>query len=238
MKKFFFYFLLIWLLIGSIFTTASEKKLSSDRTVFDFGEIREGMNPSVWFSLTNTGTKEIRLKEIRTFAACVQSHPFEEKKLSPGETFKLELVFESLGYGGTDIDKLIEVHYDNPKTSPLKLRVKGKVLPLESYQASMGEMTYNFFVLVDIRIAEEYLKEHILGALNVPVEKLDEWISSIAPSLSKELIIYIISEEGIKSDRMVKLLWERGYIQFLSLVGGMKEWKQQNGTKFLVSKDI
>jgi len=238
MKKFFFCVLLIWLLPGSILTSADEKKLSSDRTVFDFGEIREGMNPSVWFSLTNTGTGEIRIREIRTFAACVQSRPLKEKIMTQGETFQLELVFESLGYGGADIDKYIEVHYDNPKTSPLRLRVKGSVLPLESYQASLGEMTYNFFVLVDIRTTEEYLKEHILGALNMPVEKMDRWISSITPALSKELIIYVISEEGIKSDRMVKSLRERGYVQFLSLVGGMKEWKQQNGTKFLVSKVI
>jgi len=214
-----------------------EKQLSSNRHVFDFGEVREGMNPPVWFSLTNNGTKEIRIREIRTFAACVQSHPFEEKMLNPGETFKLELVFESLGYGGAAIDKDVEVHYDNPKSSPLKLRVKGKVLPLESYQAPLGEMTYNFFVLVDIRPEEDYLNEHILGALNVPIEKMDSWISLIAPSLSGELVIYIISEAGQESDRMVKSLKARGYIQFISLVGGMKEWKQQNGTKFLVSKN-
>lgn len=196
------------------------------------------MNPHVWFSLINSGTEEIRLKEIRTFAACVQSRPFNESLLAPGETIKLELVFESLGYGGAAIDKYIEVHYDNPQKSPLKLRVKGRVLPLESYQASMGEMTYNFFVLVDIRPQKDFLNEHILGALNVSVEKMDEWISSVAPGLSKELIIYVISEDGKGSDRMVKLLREKGYDQFISLVGGMKEWKQQNGTKFLVSKVI
>jgi rhodanese-related sulfurtransferase len=238
MKKFFFYFLLIWLLPGSFFSNGIEKDLSSDKLVFDLGEIREGMNPRVWFSLTNTGTEEIKIREIRTFAACVQSSPLKKNVLAPGETFKLDLVFESLGYGGAAIDKHIEVHYDNPSTSPLNLRVKGTVLPLESYQASLGEMTYNFFVLVDIRPAKDCLNEHILGALNVPVEKMESWVSSVSQSFSKELIIYVISEDGNESDRMVKFLQEKGYIQFISLVGGMKEWKQQHGTKFLVSKVI
>lgn len=238
MKKFLLGFFLIVLSSGASLSIEIEKQLSSNRLVFDFGEVHEGMNPPVWFSLTNTGVKGIRVREIRTFAACVQSHPFEEKLLKPGETFKLELVFESLGYGGAAIDKDVEVHYDNPESSPLKLRVKGKVLPLESYQAPLGEMTYNFFILVDIRATKNYLNEHILGAHNIPVEKMDDWISSIAPSLSGELVIYIISEDGHESDRVVKSLRDRGFVQFISLVGGMKEWKQQNGTKFLVSKVI
>lgn len=238
MKKFLFYFFLILFLSGSYFSTGIEKELSSDKQVFNFGEIHEGMNPRVSFSLINSGTEEIKIREIRTFAACVQSRPLEKNVLVPRETFKLDLIFESLGYGGADIDKQIEVHYDNPQKSPLKLRVKGTVLPLEPYQAPFGEMTYNFFVLVDIRPEEDYSKEHILGALNVPVEKIDPWISSTAPSLSEELIIYVISEDGIKSDQIVISLRERGYAQFISLVGGMKEWKQQNGKKFLVSKEI
>ena len=147
-------------------------------------------------------------------------------------------MFESMGYGGAKIEKPIEIHYDDPKKSPLKLWVKGTVLPLESYQASLDEMTYNFFVLVDIRSAKDYSKEHILGALNIPVERLDAWVSSISKSLSKELIVYMISEDGIESDRMVKLLREKGYPQFFSIVGGMNEWKHRNGSKYLVSQGI
>jgi len=220
------------------FSKGNEKELTPDKIVFDFGEIREGMNPCVRFSLTNTGTEEIKLQEIRTFAACVQSRPFEKKILTPGQTFELDLVFESLGYGGAGINKPIEIHYDDPKKSPLKLWVKGTVLPLESHQASLDEMTYNFFVLVDIRPAKDYLKEHILGALNVPVERINAWISLVSQSLSKELIIYVIGEGGMESDKIVKSLRKKGYPQFISIVGGIKEWKQRNGSKFLVSELI
>jgi len=147
----------------------------------------------------------------------------------------LDYIFQSLGYGGASVNKHIEIHYNNRKLSPLKLKVKGKVLPLESFQAPLGELTYNFFVLVDIRSPERFIKEHIIGAINVPHEKIDKWASDVSKSISDELIIYLYSEEGQKSDEAAKRLREKGYAHFISIVGGLKEWKNQNGKKFLIS---
>lgn len=122
--------------------------------------------------------------------------------------------------------------------SPLTLTVKGKVLPLEEYQAPVGEVTYNFFILIDLRSPEQFQKEHILGALNVPHSEIEEWVSTVSSSLSDELVIYLYSNKGMNSDKTARSLREKGYTQFISMVGGLKEWKNQLGNKFLVSGEI
>ncbi len=226
----------VLIFLTSLFLRAQE--LTADKSTFDFGTIREGININVNFTIWNKGSKEAEIKEIRTFAACVEARPIAQRSLAPGEKVKMDFVFESLGYGGASVDKNIEIHYDNPRLSPLKLKVKGRVLALEAYQAPIGEMTYNFFVLIDLRPPESFAKEHIIGAVNVPSRMMEQWVSEASKSFSAELIIYLYCEDGTESDRTAKILREKGYSQFISLVGGLKEWKQQLGTKFLISGKI
>lgn len=208
-------------------------KLKVDRTQFDFGTIREGQNALVNFTVTNATAEKISIKEIRTFAACVESKPLPKRELAPGESLELSYVFESLGYGGVQVNKKIEIYYN--ETDVLKLSVKGTVLALEKYQAPIGELLYNFFVLVDIRSRKEYLEEHILGAIHVPNEDLAGWANIISKSLSDEIIIYLYSSDGKLSDAAVQTLRKKGFAQCVSLVGGLREWKNQHGNKLIVS---
>jgi len=210
-------------------------ELIAKKPIYNFHTVKEGVNVPVWFTLTNSGTKLVRIKEIRTFASCVQSRPITDMGLKPGESLQLDFVFESLGYGGVTINKAIEIHYDDPKKSPLRLYVKGKISPLKEFQAPVGEVTYNYLVLLDIRSPEEYEKGHILGALNVPYEKLWEWTQKIEKSLPSEVLIYVYSEQGIKSDEAVKKLREQGHKQYVSVVGGFQEWRHRYKNQWIVS---
>jgi rhodanese-related sulfurtransferase len=214
--------------------TLTAFELQAEAGIFDFGAIREGVKAPVHFILVNKGNSILEIKEIRTFAACVQTRPLDDTELAPGESLRLDYVFESLGYGGLKIKKKIEVHYKGKK-SPLVLTVKGRVLPLEDFQAPLGEMTYNYFVLLDLRSPEAFSKEHLLGAVNVPQGNLDAWIEHAEPGLSPELVIYLISEKGEVSDAAAERLREQGYVQFFSLVGGMAEWKRQFGNKWIIN---
>lgn len=99
-------------------------------------------------------------------------------------------------------------------------------------------MTYNYLVLVDIRSPEAYEKEHVLGSINVPQIKLNSWAEKIKKNLPKQVIIYLYSEEGTKSDEAVKELRKRGYKQYVSVVGGIKEWKRRHKGQWIVSGQI
>jgi len=228
-------FLLSAILLILVSAPREEPELVPEKSISDFGTVREGMNVPVSFTVFNRGSKEVIIQEVRTFAACVERRPLAKRRLPPGGEIKLEYIFESLGYGGASVNKHIEIHYNNRRLSPLKLNVRGTVLPLESYQASIGELTYNFFVLVDTRPPKSFVKEHIIGAINVSLENIHGWASEVAKSISDELIIYLYSEDGRESDSAAKMLRSKGYSQYLSIVGGLKEWKNQNGRKFLVS---
>jgi rhodanese-related sulfurtransferase len=213
----------------------ADKILSVKKKSFDFGTVQEGIHVPVSFVIANSGTTTVKLKQIRTFASCVQSRPISNKRLKPGKSVKLEFIFESLGYGGISVNKLIEIHYNNPDSSPLQLRVQGEVTPLQSFQAPLGEIVYNFFVFIDLRSKDQFKKEHIIGAINIPAENIEQWVKKNAKRLSSEMIIYLFSKDGKVSDRMAHKLQEDGYMPFISIVGGLKEWKRQYGTKWLIS---
>lgn len=233
MRKFICSLALALNFISASFAQAQE--LTAEKSTFDFGTVREGTNARVSFIVANKSSKEAQIREIRTFAACVEARPMSNLTLAPGEKLSLDFIFESLGYGGAAVDKRIEIHYNNARLSPLRLNVKGKVLSLEPHQAPLGELTYNFFALIDVRPAESFVQEHIIGAINVPFESLSQWVSGVSESFSGELIIYLYCQDGTKSDQAAKMLREKGYSQFISIVGGLKEWKNQMGRKFLVS---
>ncbi len=99
-------------------------------------------------------------------------------------------------------------------------------------------MTYNYLVLLDIRSPEAYEKEHILGSINVPQTKLNSWAEKIKKNLPDQILIYVCSEDGIQSDKAVKELRKRGYKQYVSIVGGIKEWKRRYKGQWIVSGKI
>ena len=86
-----------------------------------------------------------------------------------------------------------------------------------------------------MRPRDRFLKEHIVGAINVPYNKIARWATEVSGSLSEEIIIYLYSEDGTKSDEAAKMLRKKGYSQYISLVGGLKEWKRRKGKKLLVA---
>ena len=226
------------LLLISTVTFAALKsvaKLVAAEARYDFGTVREGINVPVTFTVTNLGADEAKVEKVLQAAGCISSGPPFEGTLAPGESARLEYIFESLGYGGVSVSKWIRIYYNNPKLSPLELTVTGKVLPVEPYQAPVGELMYNFFVLVDVQSQESFAKEHIIGAINVPYEELSKWASNASKNVKDNAIIYLCSKDGTKSDKAAQMLRKKGFSHCLSLVGGLTEWKEQYGMGLLIS---
>lgn len=214
----------------------AQSNITVDPARFDFGTIDEGEHAPVFFTLHNPSSEPVRIVEVRTFAACVQSLPFDKKWIDAGESIELQYVFESLGYGGVTVNKKIEIFFENNK-QPLELRVTGTVRPLREFQAPLGEMSYNFFVLIDVRDRASFVEAHIVGAIHVPADQVISWFNQINGTISDEVVFYLISEEGKASDEIADSLNQQGKQQFFSIVGGMREWKRQKGQQLLISGD-
>lgn len=105
-----------------------------------------------------------------------------------------------------------------------------------SIRGQMDKGTGNF-VLVDLRSAEEYRKEHIIGAVNIPAYKdpntsaydevdriIGEFQKLIEGNPNKEIIVYCYSTPCMTGRKVGKMLVERGiYVKHLGI--GWNEWR-------------
>lgn len=205
-------------------------ELKVDKTHRDIGTVKEGIKAHVKFTLTNVGDEEAMITRIETSAACTAAD-IPTRKLDPGETVELDFIFETLGYGDRTPTRKIKIGYNNDELSPVELSVTGEVKAAKPYQAPAGELSYNFYLLIDIRSEKAYKKEHIIGAVNVPEKQLEDWIKKVP----KHVMIYLYSDTGEKSDRAAQKLRKKKYSQCRSLIGGLEEWKNRHGDKLSIS---
>lgn len=108
-------------------------------------------------------------------------------------------VFRSLGAGPIDADAAEEV---TPKQLEKKLRT-GKA------------------ALIDVRSREEFRKEHIAGAINLPFEELKKQMGKIPKD--RELILYCRGPTCLLSVHAVALLRARG-MPAVRLNSGLSAW--------------
>lgn len=93
------------------------------------------------------------------------------------------------------------------------------------------------FVLIDLRSEQEYRKEHIIGALNVPAYKtpdksayddkeriIESFQDIIAGNPGKEIIVHCYSSACMTGRKIGKMLAEKGiYVKHLGI--GWNEWR-------------
>lgn len=199
----------------------------------NMGQVKEGIKASVVFTLKNTGNTKATDISVHDLSKGGCTAVSKVSELAPGDSANLIFIFETLGYGGKKQKRQIRVRYNNPELSPITLTVLGEVLPTEEYQVPIGELFYNFFVLVDIRDKKEFEKGHIIGAINVPSNELEKWVTQLPESF----LIYLYSDTGVQSDKYAKILREKSFSRALSIVGGLEEWKGQYGDRHIITGD-
>lgn len=74
-------------------------------------------------------------------------------------------------------------------------------------------------VLIDLREKYNYQKDHIFGAVNVPYEKLERYVSGIG----KDIVLILYCDRGILSLRAGKKLTREGY-RTAALAGGIRAY--------------
>ena len=81
-------------------------------------------------------------------------------------------------------------------------------------------------VVIDVCTTDEYAKSHIVGAKNVPLDKLDaELVNSVK---NKQLPVVLVCASGARSNRAVATAKKLGFERVYSLTGGMGAWRDAN----------
>ncbi|MEC0768503.1 ArsR/SmtB family transcription factor [Bacillus atrophaeus] len=120
-------------------------------------------------------------------------HALSEKQLVQVQQIKQEFLNDKLGMEGVTL-------------SELKERMeKGEVL------------------LLDVRPPEEYEKAHIPGAISIPIEELENKLSSLPPNC--EVVAYCRGPYCLMSAEAVEILRANG-IHAFRLEEGVRDWKQ------------
>jgi|Deesub1362A_J573_1020465.scaffolds.fasta_scaffold00050_145 rhodanese-related sulfurtransferase len=79
------------------------------------------------------------------------------------------------------------------------------------------------FILVDVRVKESYELEHLPGAINIPLEEIDDGVESILDK-NKEIVVYCSSFECERSPTAAKKLAEMGF-NVSDFAGGLADWR-------------
>ena len=80
-------------------------------------------------------------------------------------------------------------------------------------------------LLVDVREAEEYTKEHAEGAIHLGRGVIELKIEDLAPDATTPIVCYCGG--GGRSALVADNLQRMGYTNVSSLAGGFKSWKEQ-----------
>ncbi|MCW4033394.1 MAG: rhodanese-like domain-containing protein [Candidatus Bathyarchaeota archaeon] len=82
------------------------------------------------------------------------------------------------------------------------------------------------FVLFDARTLKSYEKEHIIGAISLPVNEAEVRVGTIIPDKNKEIIVYCSSKYCPESSLLVEILVDLGYTNVAHYEGGIDDWKE------------
>lgn len=84
-------------------------------------------------------------------------------------------------------------------------------------------MKYNNILIIDVRDSEEYREGHIPNAINIPVDVINNNISTIASYEADKIIVYC--KTGMRSTRACQILSQNG-LSVYNLSGGMSAYKR------------
>lgn len=79
-------------------------------------------------------------------------------------------------------------------------------------------------IVVDVRAQDAYLNGHIVGALSLPIQGLDENIKKIEKFKSKPIVL--VCATGTESPRAAITLKQKDFQQIYFLNGGIRTWKE------------
>jgi rhodanese-related sulfurtransferase len=80
------------------------------------------------------------------------------------------------------------------------------------------------FVLVDALAPMSYARSHLPGAINLPLEWVDERAPRRIPDLGTEIVVYCVDVECDASVLVGERLGQLGYTNVRHYAGGKRDW--------------
>jgi len=82
------------------------------------------------------------------------------------------------------------------------------------------------FLLVDVREESEFAKDHLPGAIHLGKGVIERDIEARVPELNTEMVLYCGG--GFRSALAADNLQKMGYINVISMDGGIRGWREKS----------
>lgn len=92
----------------------------------------------------------------------------------------------------------------------------------DAHQLIQTNLDYELTIL-DVRTIDEYTSEHIEGALNIPLQELQEKVGM----LDKNKIILVYCRSGVRSLQASQILVDNGFTRINNIEGGIVAWHNE-----------
>ncbi|MCI2425164.1 DUF1573 domain-containing protein [Candidatus Acetothermia bacterium] len=217
------------LVVGIPLLTLSLPRISVDADYHNFAPVIEGIAVIHTFILRNTGDQPLKIERVHTLCPSCILTSLSITTLEPGEEATLRVLFDTTSrYGAHSADIFIDSN--DPKQPQLHLVLYGTIIPNKPYHITARELYLDFYLLIDLRTMAEYTSSRLIGAINIPYEKLPQWVAY----LPRHHLIILYDDDGTLSDRAVKYLYAANFDHGLSLHGGLNYWRWRYNDQYLL----
>jgi hypothetical protein len=115
---------------------ANNSKIEFEETTFNFGKIEYASDGTCVFEFTNTSRKPLVINVVRTSCGCTNPE-WPKDPLEPGDSGEIKVTYNTQIPGS--FQKSITV-FCNAVNSPVKLLIKGEVLPDPEIASSSSKL--------------------------------------------------------------------------------------------------
>jgi hypothetical protein len=160
--------LILVLAAGAANAFAAKPKIVFPADSKNFGKIKQGEEASTEFVFRNDGDAALTIKNVETSCGCTAAL-VSDRKLDPGKSGKIKVVFNSLGYSG-EVTKYIFVDSDDPATPRTQLKISAAVDVPPQPRIDLDRYAFDAGLLVEGESLEGEVTVKNLGELELKVD--------------------------------------------------------------------
>ncbi len=237
-----------WVVFGAVVLallvtgSAMGQDLVPDKTLHDFGMVRDGITVQCVFTLTNRGTTNITVNRVTYNCGCTsylfllsdgrtQRAPYT---IPAGQSVDLQVSFRTHGYSRyrQPVEQVLTIYSNDPRRSSFQVTIRATVVTtLPSHLSDPVSFAEAHYFLIDLRPAGEFAQGHLFGATNIPFDEFSARVPQLP--IGRTYVLYDL--DGAQASQAVTLMSTQGHFGRAFFVdGGLIRWQAELGAKFFV----
>jgi rhodanese-related sulfurtransferase len=222
--------LLMSAVVGLAYAGVSAPQIQARMDTINFGVAIEGEPVHAVFEISNVGDEPLEISRVWASCGCTAAG-LTERVIEPGYARRMEVTFNTQGYGGRTVTTHVYIESNDPATPRFTLSLVGKVVPEAAYLIDVEDLSRELKLLIDVREREAYALGHLLGAVSLTAEDADIWFE-ILPT---DVRIVLYDQGGESADGLAEQMIKLGFSQVYVMIGGLDEWTRRYGDRMITT---